>query len=490
MFDKFHEECGVFGIFGHAEAANLTYLGLYALQHRGQESAGIAASDGVQIRHRKAMGYVNEAFDADSLAALTGSLAIGHVRYSTAGESKLTNAQPIVVDSVHGQFAIGHNGNLVNAGELRDALVREGAIFQTSSDTEVVVHLYARSREEGTDAAVVQAISQARGAFSFVMMTKDRLIGVRDPHGFRPLALGRLDDAWVISSETCALDLIGATYVRDVEPGEVVSISVAGLKSIKPFAPAPHAQCIFEHVYFARPDSYVFGESVNEVRTEFGRRLARECPVDADVVVPIPDSGVCAAVGFAEASGIPMRMGLIRNHYVGRTFIEPQHSIRHFGVRVKLNPVRSIIDGRRVVLIDDSIIRGTTSRKIVRMIRSAGAREVHMRISCPPTISPCFYGVDTPRRSELIAATHTLEEIRKYLDADSVAYLSLEGMTDAVRGGRSKYCTSCYTGNYPVAFPRDEAAYLQLALKLNQEPGSVDRPGPTFPPVEKDPVAS
>jgi amidophosphoribosyltransferase len=436
------------------------------------------------------MGYVNEAFDADSLATLTGSLAIGHVRYSTAGESKLTNAQPIVVDSVHGQFAIGHNGNLVNAGELRDALVREGAIFQTSSDTEVVVHLYARSREEGTDAAVVEAISQARGAFSFVMMTKDRLIGVRDPHGFRPLALGRLDDAWVLSSETCALDLIGATYVRDVEPGEVVSISVAGLKSIKPFAPAPHAQCIFEHVYFARPDSYVFGESVNEVRTEFGRRLARECPVDADVVVPIPDSGVCAAVGFAEASGIPMRMGLIRNHYVGRTFIEPQHSIRHFGVRVKLNPVRSIIDGRRVVLIDDSIIRGTTSRKIVRMIRSAGAREVHMRISCPPTISPCFYGVDTPRRSELIAATHTLEEIRKYLDADSVAYLSLEGMTDAVRGGRSKYCTSCYTGNYPVAFPRDEAAYLQLALKLNQESGSVDRPGPTFPPVEKDPVAS
>jgi len=490
MFDKFHEECGVFGIFGHAEAANLTYLGLYALQHRGQESAGIAASDGVQIRHRKAMGYVNEAFDADSLAVLTGSLAVGHVRYSTAGESKLTNAQPIVVDSVHGQFAIGHNGNLVNAGELRDALVREGAIFQTSSDTEVVVHLYARSREEGTEAAVVEAISQARGAFSLVMMTKDRLIGVRDPHGFRPLALGRLDDAWVICSETCALDLIGATYVRDVEPGEVVSISAAGLKSIKPFASAPHAQCIFEHVYFARPDSYVFGESVNEVRTEFGRRLARECPVDADVVVPIPDSGVCAAVGFAEASGIPMRMGLIRNHYVGRTFIEPQHSIRHFGVRVKLNPVRSIIDGQRVILIDDSIIRGTTSRKIVRMIRSAGAREVHMRISCPPTISPCFYGVDTPRRSELIAATHTLEEIRKYLDADSVAYLSLDGMTDAVRGGRSKYCTSCYTGNYPVAFPRDEAAYLQLALKLNQESGSVERPGPTLLPVEKDPVAS
>jgi amidophosphoribosyltransferase len=490
MFDKFREECGVFGIFGHAEAANLTYLGLYALQHRGQESAGIAASDGVQIRHRKAMGYVNEAFDADSLAKLTGDLAIGHVRYSTAGESKLSNAQPIVVDSVHGPFAIGHNGNLVNAVELREALVREGAIFQTNSDTEVLVHLYARSREEGTEAAIVDAISQVRGAFSFVMMTRDRIIGVRDPHGFRPLALGQLGEAWVMCSETCALDLIGATYVRDVEPGEVVIASATGLKSIKPFAPAPQSQCVFEHVYFARPDSYVFGESVNEVRTDLGRRLARESPADADVVVPIPDSGVCAAVGYAEASGIPMRMGLIRNHYVGRTFIQPQQSIRHFGVKVKLNPVRSIIDGKRVVLVDDSIIRGTTSRKIVRMVRSAGAREVHMRISCPPTISPCFYGVDTPRRSELIAATHTLEEIRKYLDADSVGYLSLEGLAGAVQGGRSKYCTSCYTGVYPVAFPRDEAAYLQLALKLNPEPAANARPDMAPSQLEKDSVAS
>jgi amidophosphoribosyltransferase len=300
-----------------------------------------------------------------------------------------------------------------------------------------------------------------------VMMTKDKVVGARDPHGFRPLALGKLGDAWVICSETCALDLIGASYVRDVEPGEVVVASKNGLKSVKPYAPAPSSQCVFEHVYFARPDSYVFGESVNEVRTDLGRRLAREAPVEADVIVPIPDSGVCAAVGYAEASGVPMRMGLIRNHYVGRTFIQPQQSIRHFGVRVKLNPVRSIIEGKCVVLVDDSIVRGTTSRKIVRMVRSAGAREVHMRISCPPTISPCFYGVDTPRRSELIAATHTLEEIRKYLDADSVAYLSLEGLTGAVKGGTSKYCTSCYTGVYPVAFPRDEAAYLQLALKLN-----------------------
>mgnify|MGYP006170868925 FL=1 len=475
MFDKLKEACGVFGIWGHPEAANMTYLGLYALQHRGQESAGIASWDGARIRHTKAMGYVNEAFDQEALAGLPGSLAMGHVRYSTAGDSKLENAQPIVIDCMHGPLALCHNGNLVNAGEVRDALVRQGAIFQTTSDSEVVMHLFARSREATVEGAIVDAVSQVRGAFSFVMMTKDRIFGVRDPHGFRPLAIGRLGDAWVVCSETCAMDLIGATYVRDVEPGELVVLGAHGIRSIKPFAPAPRAQCIFEHVYFARPDSYVFGESVNETRTEFGRRLARESHVDADVVVPIPDSGVCAAIGYSEASGIPMRMGLIRNHYVGRTFIQPQQSIRHFGVKVKLNPVRSILEGRRVVLVDDSIVRGTTSRKIVRMVRSAGAREVHMRISCPPTVSPCFYGVDTPRRSELIAATHTLEEIRKYLDADSVAYLSLDGLTGAVKGGRSSYCTSCYTGVYPVAFPRDEAAYLQLALKLNPEPGTASR---------------
>ncbi len=488
MFDKFREECGVFGIFGHPEASNLTYLGLYALQHRGQESAGIAASDGMQIRVSKAMGYVNEAFDSAALGKLPGRLAVGHVRYSTAGESRLANAQPIVVDSAHGQLAVCHNGNLVNAGEVRDALVRDGAIFQTNSDTEVMVHLFARSREDGPESAIIDAISQVRGAFSFVLMTKDRVIGARDPHGFRPLALGRLDDAWVVCSETCAMDLIGATYVRDVEPGEVVVAGPQGLRSIKPFAVAPRAQCVFEHVYFARPDSYVFGESVNEVRTEFGRRLAREAPVDADVVVPVPDSGVCAAVGFAEASAIPLRMGLIRNHYIGRTFIEPQQSIRHFGVRVKLNPVRSILNGKRVVLVDDSIVRGTTSRKIVRMVRTAGAREVHMRISCPPTVSPCFYGVDTPRRSELIAATHTLEEIRRYLNADSVAYLSLNGLAAAVNGGHAAYCTSCYTGKYPVAFPRDEAAYMQLALKLNADPVAEEPDSVTIPDLERDPV--
>jgi amidophosphoribosyltransferase len=490
MVDKFREECGVFGIYGHAEASNLTYLGLYALQHRGQESAGIASADGTKIRVSKAMGYVNEAFDVDTLGRLPGSIAVGHVRYSTAGESRLANAQPIVVDSVHGQLAVAHNGNLVNAGEVRDALVGEGAIFQTNSDTEVVVHLFARAKAEGSEAAIIEAISQVRGAFSLVMMTKDRLIGARDPHGFRPLALGQLGNAWVVCSETCAMDLIGATYVRDVEPGEVVIVGPHGLRSVKPYPPARQSQCVFEHVYFSRPDSYVFGESVNETRTEFGRRLARESGVPADVVVPIPDSGVCAAVGYAEAAGLPMRMGLIRNHYVGRTFIQPQQSIRHFGVRVKLNPVRSILEGKRVVLVDDSIVRGTTSRKIVRMVRSAGAREVHMRISCPPTISPCFYGVDTPRRSELIAATHTLEEIRKYVDADSVAYLSLEGLTGAVQGGSSKYCTSCYTGVYPVAFPRDEAKYLQLALKLNPEPAASAEPDLAVLSFEKDPVVS
>jgi amidophosphoribosyltransferase len=463
--DKYKDECGVFGIFGHPEASNLTYLGLYALQHRGQESAGIAASDGAMIRISRAMGHVSDAFDERALESMPGHLAIGHTRYSTAGESRLQNAQPILIDCAHGQIAIAHNGNLVNARELRDQLVRDGSIFQTSSDTEVVLHLYARSREHSVEDALIESISQISGAFSFVLLTRDRLIAARDPHGFRPLALGKLGDAYIVCSETCALDLIGATYVRDVEPGELLIVSDGGLRSLKPFPRAPLAHCVFEHVYFARPDSYVFGKSVNEVRTELGRMLARESPVPADVICPIPDSGVCAATGFAEASGIPMEMGLIRNHYVGRTFIQPQQAIRHFSVRIKLNPVRSVLEGRRVVLIDDSIVRGTTSRKIVKMVRAAGAKEVHLRISCPPTISPCFYGVDTPIRSELIAATHSLEEIRQYVEADSLAYLSLDGMMRAVGRDSGSYCSSCYTGIYPVAFPRDEQAYLQLALK-------------------------
>ena len=468
MFDKFKDECGVFGIFGHPEAANMTYLGLYALQHRGQESAGIAATDGRQVRISRSMGYVADIFDGETLSALPGPAAIGHVRYSTAGESGLLNAQPILIDCAHGQIALCHNGNLVNARELRDELVQQGSIFQSNSDTEVILHLYARSKAHNIDDAIVDSVAQVRGAFSLLMQTRDHLIAVRDPHGFRPLALGRLDNAVVICSETCAMDLIGATYERDVEPGEVLIVSADGIRSIKPFPPAPLAHCIFEHVYFARPDSYVFGRSVNEVRTDLGRILAREQPVAADVVVPVPDSGVCAAMGYAEESGVPLRMGLIRNHYVGRTFIQPQASIRHFGVKVKLNPVRSVLDGRRVILVDDSLVRGTTSQKIVKMVRAAGAKEVHVRISCPPTISPCFYGVDTPRKSELIAATHTLEEIREFLEADSVAYLSLEGLLSAVGSERTSYCSSCYTGRYPVEIPSDETGYLQLTLKMDK----------------------
>jgi amidophosphoribosyltransferase len=468
MFDKFKDECGVFGIFGHPEAANMTYLGLYALQHRGQESAGISASNGERVLISKSMGYVADVFDGETLSQLAGPIAIGHVRYSTAGESKLLNAQPILIDCAHGQIALCHNGNIVNARELRDELVQQGSIFQSNSDTEVILHLYARSKARSLEGAIIESVSQIQGAFSLVMQTRDSLIAVRDPHGFRPLALGRLGDAVVICSETCAMDLIGATYERDVEPGEILIVNRDGVRSFKPFPPAPLAHCIFEHVYFARPDSYVFGRSVNETRTELGRVLARERPVAADVVVPVPDSGVCAAMGFAEESGVPLRMGLIRNHYVGRTFIQPQSSIRHFGVKVKLNPVRSILDGKRVVLVDDSLVRGTTSRKIVGMVRAAGAREVHVRISCPPTISPCFYGVDTPQKSELIAATHTLEEIREFLEADSVAYLSLDGLMSTVGRERGSYCSSCYTGDYPVQIPSDQASYLQLALKLDK----------------------
>jgi amidophosphoribosyltransferase len=470
MLDKFKDECGVFGIFGHHEASNMTYLGLYALQHRGQESAGIAASDGTTVRVSKAMGYVADTFSSEALAQLPGRAAIGHVRYSTAGESRLANAQPFLIDCAHGQISICHNGNLTNADELRNELVDRGSIFQSGSDTEVVLHLYARSRGRTAEDAVVESETQLQGAFSFLLLTADRMIAVRDPHGFRPLALGRLDDAYVVCSETCALDLIGATYLRDVEPGEVLIISAGGVRSLRPFSPGPIAHCVFEHVYFSRPDSYVFGKSVNEVRTNLGRVLAREQRVDADVVVPIPDSGVCAAMGYADEANIPLRMGLIRNHYVGRTFIQPQSAIRHFGVKVKLNPVRSILEGKRIILVDDSLVRGTTSRKIVRMVRASGATEVHVRISCPPTISPCFYGVDTPRRSELMAATHTLDEIRTYLDCDSVAYLSLDGLMTAVGEGSGNYCTSCYTGTYPIAFPRNERSYLQLALKLDKEP--------------------
>ena len=466
MTDKFRDECGVFGIYGHPEASSMTYLGLYALQHRGQESAGIAVADGGHLRLSRAMGYVGDAFTDRILADLAGPSAIGHVRYSTSGDSRIVNAQPILIDCAHGQIALCHNGNLVNATELRDELVQRGSIFQTNSDTEVVLHLYAKSDAATVEDAIVESVSQVRGAFSLVMLTPHNLIAVRDPHGFRPLALGRLGDAYVVCSETCALDLIGARYERDVEPGEVLVIGEDGARSYKPFPSTPSAHCVFEHVYFARPDSYVFGQSVNEVRTNLGRLLAQEAGVEADAVVPIPDSGLCAAMGYAESSSIPLKMGLIRNHYVGRTFIQPQQSIRGFKVKVKLNTVRSILEGQRVVLVDDSIVRGTTSQKIVSMLKAAGAAEVHMRISCPPTVSPCYYGIDTPHRDELIAAKHSVEEIRDFMGADTLTYLSMEGLREAVGPRNDRYCTACYTKEYPVPPPRDERAYMQMVLKM------------------------
>ena len=444
----------------------MTYLGLYALQHRGQESAGIAVAEDGRLRVTRAMGYVADAFDDETIADLTGPAAIGHVRYSTSGDSCLANAQPILIDCAHGQIALCHNGNLVNANELRNDLVRRGSIFQTTSDTEVILHLYAKSEAVTAADAIVESVSQVRGAFSLAMLTPEHLIAVRDPHGFRPLALGRLGDAHVICSETCALDLIGASYVRDIEPGEVLVIGPEGVRSFRPFPAVPSAHCVFEHVYFARPDSYVFGQSVNEVRTNLGRLLAREAAVDADAVVPIPDSGLCAAMGYAEQSTIPLKMGLIRNHFVGRTFIQPQQSIRAFKVKIKLNTVRSILEGQRVVLVDDSIVRGTTSRKIVSMIKAAGAAEVHMRISCPPTVDPCYYGIDTPHRDELIAAHRSIDEIRDFMGADTLAYLSMDGLLEAVGKHSGNYCTACYNKDYPVTPPRDERAYMQMVLKM------------------------
>ncbi len=457
--DKFHDECGVVAIFAHPEAEKLAYLGLHALQHRGQESAGIVTSDGLTSRVHKAMGTVADIFTEDVLSKIRGTLAIGHTRYSTAGDSALLNAQPILVQSNKGSIAVAHNGNLVNAMEVRSRLERQGSIFQTNSDTEVIVHLIALSREHTLPEAIVDALRSVEGAFSLVLMTPDRIIAARDPRGFRPLAMGRIPalegqkrDTIVFASETCAFDLIGATYERDVKPGELIVVGPEGISSSFYATGAPQSSCIFEHVYFSRPDSMVFGRAVQTSREELGRQLAREAPVEADLVVPVPDSGVTAAVGYAAESGIPFRFGLIRNHYVGRTFIEPSQSVRDFGVRLKLNPVRSLLEGKRVVLIDDSIVRGTTSRKIVRMIRNAGAKEVHMRISCPPTISPCYYGVDTPSKNQLIAANKSLDEIRQYIRADSLAYLSMEGLKKACgEGEKTSYCSACYTGKYPTS---------------------------------------
>ncbi len=448
--DRFHDHCGVCGVFGHAEASNLAYLSLYALQHRGQESAGIVASDGAELRTTKGMGLVQEIFTPDVLSRLSGSAAIGHTRYSTAGDTSLTNAQPILIDCNKGKLAVAHNGNLTNALELRRRLEHRGSIFQSTSDTEVVVHLVARSASSNLPGALAEALNQVEGAYSLVLLTREELYAIRDPRGFRPLAIGRVGEAWVVASETCAFDLLDASYVRDVAPGEMVRISRSGLESIH-FAPEkPHQFCIFEHVYFARPDSRVFGRPVNASREMLGRLLAREHPAPADVVVPVPDSGVPAAIGYSLESSVPFQMALIRNHYIGRTFIEPQQSIRDFGVKLKLNPVRHLLEGRRVILVDDSIVRGTTSRKIVRMVRDAGATQVHLRISCPPTISPCYYGVDTPHREELIAAMNTVEKVREFVDADSLSYLSMDSLRKAVGDTSGSFCTACYTGVYPT----------------------------------------
>ena len=454
--DKLHEECGVVAVYGHPHAAREAYLSLYALQHRGQESAGIATADGHRLANIKGMGLVSEIFTDDVLAKLPGHMAIGHTRYSTTGDSALLNAQPIRVDSTKGLIAIAHNGNLVNLGNVRSRLERDGAYFQTTSDSEIIVQLIAHSSAGSLVDAIADSLSQVEGAFSIVMMTRDRIFAARDPHGFRPLSMGRMKnpggpDAVVFASESCAFDLLRAEFVRDILPGELVMVSEDGVTSRQYASGIPQSSCIFEHVYFARPDSRIFGRWVQESRDQMGRQLARESGVPADVVVPVPDSGVTAALGYAEEAGIPFRFGLIRNHYVGRTFIEPEQRVRDFGVRLKLNPVHNLLAGKRVILIDDSIIRGTTSRKIVRMVRGAGAAEVHLRISCPPTISPCYYGVDTPSKKELIAANNSVEEIRHYIEADSLAYLSLDGLLKCVRDESNVgYCTACYTGNYPT----------------------------------------
>ncbi|WP_321371129.1 amidophosphoribosyltransferase [uncultured Desulfuromusa sp.] len=459
MFDKLHEECGVFGIFGHPEAANLTYLGLYALQHRGQESCGIVSSDGMQLKAHLGMGLVSDVFKQDDIFnKLPGSSAIGHVRYSTAGGNDMKNCQPIMVDYSRGSIAVAHNGNLVNAPEVRNALEKSGSIFSTTADTETIIHLIARAQSDSLVERVCESLQQVKGAYSLAFLTETRMIAVRDPSGFRPLSLAKLDGAFVVASESCAFDLIEAEYIREIEPGEMVVVDKKGMKSYFPFKEkVRNTPCIFEYIYFARPDSRIFNRMVYPVRKEFGRQLARQYPVDADLVIAVPDSGMPAAMGFAEEAGLPFELGLIRNHYVGRTFIEPQQSIRHFGVKLKLNPVREILEGKRVVVVDDSIVRGTTSRKIVKMIRNAGAKEVHVRISSPPTSFPCFYGIDTPSRKELISASHNIDEIARYFTADTLCYLNIEGLHEALRqfgDHKVDFCDACFSGDYPVKFPR------------------------------------
>jgi amidophosphoribosyltransferase len=470
--DHFHDACGVFGVHGHPEASNITYLGLYALQHRGQESCGIVSSNGREHHVHRAMGLVADVFNERNLAKLPGRHAIGHVRYSTAGGSQLRNAQPFCATTDGGAVAIAHNGNLVNAGAIRRELEGRGAIFSTTADSEVIVQLLARSRERSLEERLIDALSRVKGAFSLLMMTPDALIAARDPHGFRPLSLGRLDGAWVAASETCALDLIGATSERDLDPGEVVVIRRGRQRTLRPFTPTPDERfCIFEYIYFARPDSNLNRQNVYSHRKELGRVLARESPVAADLVVPVLDSGNTAALGFAEEAGIPYEQAMIRNHYVRRTFIEPAQSIRHFGVKVKHNAVQGVLQGKRVVLVDDSIVRGTTLLKLVTMLRNAGAREVHLRISAPPTVGPCYYGIDTPTRDELIAHQHSVEEIREIIGADSLAYLSLEGLRRTSAALKHGFCDACFSDEYPVRVDED-AATPQLSLFREVEDGN------------------
>jgi amidophosphoribosyltransferase len=463
--DHFHDQCGVFGVFDAAEASNLAYLGLHSLQHRGQEAAGIVSSNGEQLFVHRDMGLVQDVFTAAQLDRLPGRSAIGHVRYTTAGGSHIKNAQPLAVDCAHGSIAVAHNGNLTNGLALRHELEKDGSIFSSDSDTEVLVHLIARSKAESMVDSVADALHRVEGAYSLVFLSPAELIAVRDPYGFRPLCLGKMDRAYVVASEPPAFQLSGAEFVRDVEPGEMIVVNRSGLHSLRPFRIDPERRymCIFEYVYFARPDASFDGISVYDARKRMGRALAEDQPVEADVVVPVPDSGVAAALGYAEAARLPFELGLIRSHYVGRTFIEPAQSIRHFGVRLKLHPVQSILEGKRVVVIDDSIVRGTTSRKIVKMIRDAGAKEVHLRISSPPTSWPCFYGIDTPTREELIAAHNSVEQVNEYVTADTLGYLSLDGLKRAV-GGDEGFCSACFSGRYPIPVRDNGAARRQLPL--------------------------
>ena len=464
MLDKFHDECGVVGVYGHPDAANLAYLGLYALQHRGQESAGIAASNNGKMHLEVGMGLVADVFSDVRLKKLPGNIAIGHNRYSTTGVSRIKNAQPCLIEYAGGTMAMGHNGNLVNASEIRKKLGAEGAIFQSTNDSEVIVHLMAQSRRNSFVDRSVAALSQVKGAYSIVLMSENELIAARDPHGFRPMCLGKLDGAYIVASESCVMDLVEAEFVREIEPGELILINQFGVKSFHPFQKTSPKQCVFEHIYFSRPDSYLFGHSVYSTRKLMGKALAREKPVEADVVVPVPDSGVISAMGYSEETKIPFQMGLIRNHYVGRTFIEPQSQIRNFGVKIKLNAVKPVIEGKRVIIIDDSIVRGTTSKKIVRMLREVGAREVHVRISSPPTTHSCFYGIDTPTKGELIASNMDIDQTCEYLGADSLHYISLEKMLEIFGEQKDDFCAACFDGRYPIDVTGSDGNTKQLGL--------------------------